>query len=120
MSSPKEIETDTNLIIKAWSTLAPNATFAGMTLAEYKLKVKPSLDARAKIEELDHQMTSATDLRDDVDKVTVKTNQFVVKSVVGSTDYGDDSDLYEAMGYVRKSERKSGLSRKKNAKDAPK
>ena len=27
---------------------------------------------------------------------------------------GDDSALYKAMGYVRKSDRKSGLTRKKN------
>ena len=33
----------------------------------------------------------------------------------GDPEYGDDSDLYDAMGYTRKSERQSGLSRKKLA-----
>ena len=34
----------------------------------------------------------------------------VVYGVMGNPAYGPDSDLYEAMGYVRKSERKSGLT----------
>ena len=45
--------------------------------------------------------------------VTSKTNQQVVNSVKGDPDYGDDSDLYDAMGYTRKSARQSGLMRKK-------
>ena len=51
--------------------------------------------------------------RDDDDGVTNEAIQKVVKGVAGDADFGEDSDLYEAMGYVRKSERKSGLSRKK-------
>ncbi|MDE3068386.1 MAG: hypothetical protein KGJ60_12670 [Verrucomicrobiota bacterium] len=38
----------------------------------------------------------------------------VVKSVVADKNYGDDSALYERMGYVRKSVRHSGLTRKKS------
>ena len=37
----------------------------------------------------------------------------VVNGVVGDPAYGDDSPLYGAMGFVRKSERKSGLTKKK-------
>lgn len=117
-ANPKLIETSTNKITTAWATLAPDATFGGMTLTQYKTKVKPSLDARAAIQTLEHQLTSATDVRDDADAVTSEANQKVIKGVVGDTEYGDDSDLYEAMGYVRKSERKSGLSRKKNGTNA--
>lgn len=36
----------------------------------------------------------------------------VAQGVVGSPDYGDDSPLYGAMGFVRKSVRASGLTRK--------
>ena len=39
----------------------------------------------------------------------------VGQGVAGSLDYGDDSSLYEAMGFVRKSEKKSGLTRKKKS-----
>jgi hypothetical protein len=43
----------------------------------------------------------------------------VVNAVKGDPKFGDDSDLYDAMGYVRKSARQSGLSRKENATPAP-
>ena len=33
--------------------------------------------------------------------------------VAGDSAYGNDSPLYGAMGFVRKSEKKSGLTRKK-------
>ncbi len=116
-SNPQTIADDTNTIINAWTTLAPAASFGGMTLAQYKAKVQPSFDARAQIKTLDDQMTAAINTRDDADSVTTATNSKVVKGVVGDPNFGDDSNLYEAMGYVRKSERKSGLSRK--AQNAP-
>jgi hypothetical protein len=34
-------------------------------------------------------------------------------AVAGDPAYGNDSPLYGAMGFVRKSEKKSGLTRKK-------
>ncbi len=37
----------------------------------------------------------------------------VGQGVAGNANYGDDSPLYGAMGFVRKSERKSGLTKKK-------
>jgi hypothetical protein len=39
----------------------------------------------------------------------------VGKGVAGHKDYGDDSELYGGMGFVRKSERKSGLTRGKKS-----
>jgi len=115
MNGPKQIEEDTNKIINAWTTLAPTASFAGMTLTQYKAKVQPSFDARAQVMTLQTQKDSAEDTRDDADKVTVPTNQLVVNAVKGDPAHGEDSDLYEAMGYIRKSARKSGLTRKNNA-----
>ena len=112
-SNPLSIEESTNKIGTAWETLAPTATFAGMTLTQYKDKVKPSADRRAEIAALESQRTAAINQREAADKTTLETNQKVVKAVAGDINFGDDSDLYEAMGYVRKSERKSGLSRNK-------
>ncbi|HEY1719455.1 MAG TPA: hypothetical protein VGH42_14340 [Verrucomicrobiae bacterium] len=114
-SNPQTIAADTNTVINAWTTLAPAASFGGMTLAQYKTKVQPSFDARTAIDGLNAQMTAAMDTRDDADGVTSDTNQMVIKGVVGDPNYGDDSNLYEAMGYVRKSERASGLTKKSNA-----
>jgi len=44
----------------------------------------------------------------------------VVNGVLADPTEGPDSSLYEAMGYTRKSERKSGLTRgKKSAGSTP-
>ena len=50
--------------------------------------------------------------RDHADIVTANPTQLVVNAVKGDPDFGDDSDLHDAMGYVRRSDRASGLSRK--------
>jgi hypothetical protein len=89
-----------------------------MTLAQFKAKVQPTFDTRAAIATLEAQMTSGLDARDSADTVTLQTNQLVVNAVKGDPAHGEDSDLYEAMGYVRKSARKSGLTRKSNATPA--
>ena len=51
--------------------------------------------------------------RDAADVDTMAGVDLVVKGVVGDPKFGDDSALYEGMGYIRKSQRKSGLTRKK-------
>jgi len=114
-TAPKTIATDTQAIIDGWSELAPTATFAGLTLTQYKAAVQPSFDARAQITKLETDLKAAQDTRDQVDATTSSTNDKVVKAVVADANYGDDSALYERMGYVRKSVRASGLTRKSKA-----
>jgi hypothetical protein len=114
-NNPAEVQQNITTITNAWTTLAPAATFAGMTLAQFTAAVKPSVDARTTITGLDEQMTAAITNRDKVDVITEVTIQKVVKAVVGDINYGDDSALYEAMGYVRKSQRQTGLARKSKA-----
>ena len=111
-ANPGQVETDTNAILKAWGKFAPAATFGGMTLAQYTTKVQPSMDARTEISTRETEITSWVDKRDDADVITNAASTAVVKGIVGDPAYGDNSDLYEACGYIRKSEKKSGLTRK--------
>jgi len=53
------------------------------------------------------------DVRDDKYKALDQDRSKVGQGVAGNPDYGNDSPLYGAMGFVRKSERASGLTRKK-------
>jgi hypothetical protein len=117
--TPKQTQDALKAITSAWETLAPDASFGGMTLAQYKDKIKPSQDARDLVDKLNNQLTAAIDQREKADVVSVEINQKVVKGVVGDPNFGDDCELYDAMGYVRKSERKSGLSRSKKTASAP-
>lgn len=102
----------------AWKELAPTAAFAGLTLAQYQAAVQPSFDTRQKITALETDLKAQMDARDLADVATTQTNADVVKAVVADKNFGDDSALYEGMGYVRKSVRASGLTRKTKAAPA--
>ena len=105
-------------VLKAWKDICPAKSFAGMTLDEFKLAVKPSLDARDAIGTLENQLITANDDRDDADRVSMEKVALVVNAVKGDITEGEDSDLYEAMGYVRKSERATGKTNKSKPKPA--
>ena len=114
-SSPKAIADHLTNVSNAWKKYAAGASFGGMTLAQFQAKIKPSFDDRAKIAELEKDISDATNVRDDDDAVSTVAADLVVKGVVGDPNFGEDSTIYEAMGYVRKSERKTGLTRKSAA-----
>lgn len=109
----QEFQDKLDKIIMAWETLRPDKTFGGMTLAQFKAKVKPSADARAALVVLTAQVTQAVNAKNDADGVSNDEMLKVVNGVKGDPDEGDDGDLYDAMGYVRKSERKAAAPRVK-------
>lgn len=114
-NSPKEIEEKMLKVLNAWKTLAPSKTFGGKTLQQYETQVNKSLAPRARLDQIEDETREQQTLRESEDAVTMKDVQFIVNGVLADPDYGDDSALYEAFGYVRKSERKSGLTRKKTS-----
>lgn len=103
----------------AWETHAPEKTFYNTTLAQFKTKVQISRTIRDQIANLEQQMTAAITERDNVDAENIKLEQNIAKAIAGDAEFGDDSALYEGTGRVRKSERKSGLTRKKKVEPAP-
>lgn len=114
MASPRGTQDKLDKITEAWQTLATEKTFGGMTLEQFKTAVKPSYDTRARVRTLESQLLSEQTARDAADKESLRIAQMVVNGVIGDPTEGPDSDLYEAMGYVRTSARKTGLTRKKN------
>ena len=113
--APRNKEDKLTMLVNAWFYLAKTATFYGLTLDQFKLAVKPSLDARGTITSLDDQLTQAIDDRDDADKTSMPLVLNIVNSIKGDPNFGEDSALYEACGYVRKSERVSGKTNKTKA-----
>jgi hypothetical protein len=97
--------------VAAWETLRPARSFGGLTLAQFKERMQPSVDARAALRALDSQLVAAQNVRDDADTAAGEVIALVVNAVKGDPAEGEDGELYEAMGYVRKSERASGLRR---------
>ena len=116
-SNPKAIGDLIESILAGWEEQAANATFAGKTLPQFKQAVKPSLDARATIKDLTQQTDDARVDRDNADPVSAELVQLVVNSIKGDPNYGENSALYATIGYVRKDDRKSGLTRAAKAED---
>ena len=114
-----------NGVINGWQkaiddqVIPDTKTFGGVTLAQFKTQVQPSFDTRAVLANLDLSMTNALNGRNGADAVSLPLVQKVVKGVVGDPDFGDDSNLYEDMGYIRKSERQTGLTRKSTKAKTP-
>ena len=116
-SNPKAIGDLIESILAGWEEHAANATFGGKTLPQFKQAVKPSLDARATIKDLTQQTDDARVDRDNADPVSAELVQLVVNSIKGDPNYGENSALYATLGYVRKDDRKSGLTRAAKADD---
>ncbi|HEY0375982.1 MAG TPA: hypothetical protein VGC87_03410 [Pyrinomonadaceae bacterium] len=112
-ASPNVIEEKIQRMLNAWETLAPDKTFGGMTLAQFRAAAQPSQAARDRIDDLEDQLKQAQADRDRADEDFLAKSQLVVSGVLADPAEGPDSALYGAMGYTRKSDRKSGLVRKR-------
>ena len=114
-NTPKSNELKMEKILNAWETLAAAKSFGGMTLAQFQAIAAPAKAAREQIEDLEAQLTAALAARDAADQTVFAKVELIVNGVRADPTEGPDSALYEAMGYTRKSDRKSGLTRKKEA-----
>ena len=110
--APKDVAAKLTKILNAWKTLRPAKAFGGLTYDQFAAKVQASFDHRQTIANLELDLINAQDRRDDADKLSLKAAAWVVNGVKGDPTEGDNSALYEAMGYVRKSARKTGLTHK--------
>ncbi len=95
-----------------WTELAPEANFGGMTLAQFETAIAAVLTTREDILALEAQMGSKRTERANADAAATLLLELVVNSVRGAPEFGSDSGFYRSLGYVRKSERKSGLTHK--------
>jgi len=111
--SPKTTIDRIQTVLNAWQTLRPAKSFAGMPLEQFKEKVKPSFDTRTSISAFESQLLAAKDQREQADRVSLAAVQLVVHAIKGDPDEGENGEVYGALGYIRKSERRSGLHRSK-------
>jgi len=118
--TPKENQKKYKAFLQALRTLAPDKAFGRITLAEFEAQVAKSEAPRDNIERLDDEKKQSEALMGTEDKITMKMCEKIKNGVIDDEDFGDDSALYEALGYIRKSERKSGLTRGKKKGDPPK
>ena len=119
LKNPTRIVRKVDEVVMAWGQLAPDATFAGMTLAEFRTAVEPSKAERIRTAELEAELSGAGGRRALADLNTNEKLKLVVAAVKGDPAHGENSALYRAMGYIPMAERASGLTRKVAAEVAP-
>lgn len=100
------------IFLAAWREIAPQASFADMSLAEFEAKTATLAQSAERLRALDAQYAAELKARDETDAAVRETLRLVASAVRGNPAYGEDSRLYRAMGFVPISERQSGLTRK--------
>ena len=112
--TPKENEIKYNRFLNALTTLAPDKSFGGYKLGDLVTQTDKSDLPRTDLSRLKDEAMQAEAARDTADTATMKMCEMIKNGVVADPLFGDDSALYEALGFIRKSNRRSGLTRKKN------
>lgn len=115
-TNKKQVLLRRETFLAAWREHALNATFAKMDLEQFEIETETpqSIDAQMKAARI-----KLAGLKLKRDRATRKVQETLVKvadAVRGDVDYGPDCELYRALGYVPKSERKTGLTRKDESK----
>lgn len=111
--TPRENEIKYDRFLNALKTLAPTKTFGGVTLADFETQIGKSDAPRERIAVRDDETKQDEVERGSEDTATMRMCEMIKNGVLADPDFGDDSALYEAFGYIRKSMRKSGLTRKR-------
>jgi hypothetical protein len=99
----------------AWREIAPEASFAGMTLAEFETQTAMLSQSVQRLQALSAQTSAELKVRGEAEAAAREAMRIVSNAVRGNPAYGEDCPLYRAMGYVPLSERQSGLTRKGSA-----
>lgn len=95
-----------------WKEQAPEAVFAGKPLADLEAAIAGLQLTNEDLKIRDQARSAAVKKRDEKLKSLAVLLRTVVKGVQGHPEYGEDSPLYRAMGFVPISDRRSGLRRK--------
>ena len=105
-------------ITQAWEAHAPQSIFSGFTLEKFKETVQPHLDVRNQLAHVEtlamglraKRATGSVDCRKLTDRITA--------GVRADPEHGPDSAMWAAMGFVRVSDRGTGLTRKGRGKSS--
>ena len=99
-------------ILDAWRTLAPEVTLNGMTLEQFEEATKEPEAVRQRLDEAATSIIALRLQRLQADGQLREQIADLVDAVKGNPEFGANSPLYSAFGYVPRDARKSGLTRK--------
>jgi hypothetical protein len=105
-SGQSNIEIRLIALLEAWEQQAPEATFAGMTLAEFRAASAPSLEGRQRKRQLHLELRATVGAVANADVASRALANQIICAVKAQSAFGPDSPLYRAMGFIPTSERK--------------
>ncbi len=111
--NPKKSIDLLEMTASALREFAPDTAFGGVKLADFEPTVEVCRTDRQNIVDHDNAGKGLIVKRDNNDAEALAKRELIVNGVIGDPNFGPDSALYEALGFIRKSERKSGLTRRK-------
>jgi hypothetical protein len=107
-------------LLASWLEFAPGATFAGFTLAQFEEASMEPLQVRKTMEAAKTKLAGLKLKRDKAEETLNEKLVLIANSIRGTPEYGQDCELYRSLGFIPKSERKTGtVARKKALKTAP-
>jgi hypothetical protein len=115
----KQIRERVTTMSNAWSQGAPTATFKAITHAGFQADIQAASAADQEIADMEAQIKMKKTVRAEKYKKLNDDSVDIRDGVEGHADFGPDHPIYAAMGFVRTSERKSGLTRKKTSPTPP-
>ena len=113
--NPRKVLEKIVTVTTAWTNLRPGKSFSGRGLEQFTAKMQTSHDVRVVIANLEAQLEAAYTRLATVDRASLEEIRIVVNGVKADTEEGEDGELYSAMGYVCRSQRSSGLSRRRES-----
>ncbi|MEX1048093.1 MAG: hypothetical protein WED15_01095 [Akkermansiaceae bacterium] len=101
----------------AWKAQTPESVFSGKNLEDLEASIAALAQASEKLNELNSARSAAQKTRDEEQAALNGLLILVAHGVRSDPAYGEDSALYRSMGFIPKSERNSGLTRRSKAEN---
>jgi len=118
--SMKEAFMKIDNVKQAWSKLRSDKSFSSLTLEQFDAQIKASYDVRAEIADAELRLQSANARRIIADAASLEIVRRIVNAVKSDPQEGEDGEPYAAMGFVRRSDRSSGLTRRRKKSEEKK
>ena len=99
-----------------WSQGAENTAFSGITQTQFDTRIKAAAASDREVEEMEAALVLKKQFRDGLYEALNDDSVKIIAAVRIHPDFGGDHPLVDAMGFVRDSQKKSGLTRKKEPK----
>ena len=112
-TNTKKVSFRREKLLSSWLEFAPDATFAGFTLAQFEAGSQEPLEIRQTMEAAKTKLAGLKLKRDKAEEKLNETLVLIANSIRGTPAYGQDCELYRSLGFIPKSERKTGTVKKK-------